>query len=73
MHGIEGVGVTSVAGFVRDRLIAGHEINDAQPRMTEADALIGRQPGALAVWTPVPGRGPAGREGSRSRYVSGSN
>ena len=39
--------------LVRDRLIAGREVNDAQPRMTETDALIGGQPGALAVRTAV--------------------
>ena len=39
--------------LVRDRLIAGRKVNDAQPRMTETDALIRRQPGALAVWTTV--------------------
>jgi hypothetical protein len=27
--------------LVRDRLIAGREVNDAQPRMAETDALIG--------------------------------
>ena len=37
--------------LVRDRLIAGHEVNDAQPRMAETHALIGGQPGALAVRT----------------------
>src|SRR5258708_363810 len=37
--------------LVRDRLIAGREVNNAQPRMTETDALIGGQPGALAVRT----------------------
>ena len=35
--------------LVRDRLIAGRKVNDAQPRVTETNALIGRQPGALAV------------------------
>jgi hypothetical protein len=39
--------------LVRDRLIAGREVNDAQPRMTETDALIRGQPGALAVRTAV--------------------
>ena len=39
--------------LVRDRLIAGREINDAQPRMTETDALIRGKPGALAVRTAV--------------------
>ena len=39
--------------LVRDRLIASREINDAQPRMTETDMLIGGQPCALAVWTAV--------------------
>src|SRR5262249_43343382 len=39
--------------LVRDRLITGRKVNDAQPRMTETDALIRGQPGALAVWTAV--------------------
>jgi hypothetical protein len=39
--------------LVRDRMIAGRKVNDAQPRMTETDALIRGQPGALAVWTTV--------------------
>ena len=39
--------------LVRDRLIAGRKVNDAQPRMTETDALIERQPHALAVRTAV--------------------
>jgi hypothetical protein len=39
--------------LVRDRLVAGREINDTQPRMTETDALIGGQPCALAVRTAV--------------------
>jgi hypothetical protein len=39
--------------LVRDRLIAGREVNDTQPRMTETDALIGGQPCALAVRTAV--------------------
>ena len=39
--------------LVRDRLIAGREVNDTQPRMTETDALIGGQPRALAVRTAV--------------------
>src|ERR1700722_20194331 len=39
--------------LVRDRLIAGGEVNDAQPCMTEPDALVGRRPNALAVRTAV--------------------
>jgi hypothetical protein len=39
--------------LVRDRLIAGRKVNDAQTRMTETNALIGRQPSALAVRTAV--------------------
>jgi hypothetical protein len=39
--------------LVGDRLIACRQVNDAQPRMTETDALIGGQPGALAVRTTV--------------------
>jgi hypothetical protein len=39
--------------FARDRLISGREVNDAQSRMTEADALIGGKPGALTVRTAV--------------------
>jgi hypothetical protein len=32
-----------------DGLIAGCEINDAQPRMPEGDALVGRNPMTLAI------------------------
>ena len=39
--------------FVPDWLIAAPEVNDAQPRMTEADVLIFGQPEALAIWTAV--------------------
>ena len=37
--------------LVRDRLIPGCEVNNAQPRVTETDALIGRKPYALIIWT----------------------
>ena len=39
--------------LVRDRLIAGREVNDTQPRMPETDALIRGKPSALAVRTAV--------------------
>ena len=39
--------------LVRDRLIAGREVNDAQPRVTETYAVIGGQPSTLAVRTAV--------------------
>jgi len=39
--------------LIRDRLIAGREVNDAQPSMTETKALIGGQPSALTVRTTV--------------------
>ena len=39
--------------LVRDWLIASREVNDAQPRMTETDALTMGQPDALAVRTAV--------------------
>jgi hypothetical protein len=39
--------------FVPDWLIAAPEVNDAQPRMTQADVLIYGQPEALAVGTSV--------------------
>ncbi len=39
--------------LVCDRLVAGREVNDTQPRMTETDAPIGGQPCALAVRTAV--------------------
>jgi hypothetical protein len=40
--------------LVCDRLITGREVNNAQPRMTETDALVWGEPGALAVRTAVP-------------------
>jgi hypothetical protein len=39
--------------FVGYRLIAGGEINDTQPRVTKAGAMIGGNPDALAVGSPV--------------------
>jgi hypothetical protein len=39
--------------LVSDRLIAGHQVNDAQPYMTETDALVRGQPDSLAVGTTV--------------------
>jgi hypothetical protein len=39
--------------LVRDRLIAGREVDDAEPRMPKTNALIGGQPNALAVRTAV--------------------
>jgi hypothetical protein len=35
--------------LVGDRLIAGREVNDAQPRVTETGTVIGGQPDTLAV------------------------
>ena len=39
--------------LVCDRLITGHQVNNAQPRMTETDASILGNPDAAAVGTAV--------------------
>src|SRR5262249_35690338 len=42
-----------------NRLISGRQVDDAQPRMAQAHATVGGQPGTLAVRTAV--RQPPGR------------
>src|SRR5215469_9560772 len=39
--------------LVCDRLITGHQVNNAQPHMTKTGALVRGKPGALAVRTAV--------------------
>jgi len=39
--------------LVCNRLITGHQVNNAEPRMTETDALVPRNPDATAVGTAV--------------------
>ena len=39
----------SPAVLARDRLVAGGEVDDAQPRMAQADRAIGRDPDALPI------------------------
>src|SRR5262249_30869148 len=51
--------------FVGDGLIAGHQIDDAEPRMAEADAPMWRDPGALPVGTAMMEAGDAALERSR--------
>src|SRR5690349_23505071 len=53
--------------FIRDRLIARSQINDAEPRMTERNAAVARNPLTLPIG-PAMMQAPGGALDVRGRY-----